>query len=92
MQPYIGKYIIGESHLALNLKICLKHKLHLSIDMSYANVTFGCHSFDNTTSNFQIKLYVPRLPFEIKWRVFISWSRLNITDLTVYRLPCHLKF
>ena len=31
-------------------------------------------------------------PFEIKWRVSISWFRLNITDLTVYRLPRHLKF
>ena len=31
-------------------------------------------------------------PFEIKWRVSISWPKLNITDLTVYRLPCHLKF
>ena len=31
-------------------------------------------------------------PFEMKWRESISWSRLNIIDLTVYRLPHHLKF
>ena len=31
-------------------------------------------------------------PFEMKWRESISWFRLNIIDLTVYRLPHHLKF
>jgi hypothetical protein len=25
-------------------------------------------------------------PFEIKWREFILWFRLNVIDLTVYRL------
>jgi hypothetical protein len=31
-------------------------------------------------------------PFQMKWRVSISWSRLNILDLTIYRVPRHLKF
>ncbi len=30
--------------------------------------------------------------FQMKWRVSISWSRLNISDLTIYRVPRHLKF
>ena len=30
--------------------------------------------------------------FEMKWRESILWSRLNITDLTMYRLSRHLKF
>ncbi len=29
-------------------------------------------------------------PFEMKWKISILWSRLNITDLTVYKLPRHL--
>ena len=30
--------------------------------------------------------------FEMKLRVSISWSRLNILNLTIHRLPHHLKF
>ena len=31
-------------------------------------------------------------PLEKKYRDSISWSRLNITDLIVYKLPYYLKF
>ena len=31
-------------------------------------------------------------PFQMKWRVSISWSRFYFTNLTVYRVFHHLKF